>query len=336
MSEIPATRAPRVAIFNHKGGVGKTTLTVNLASAIAEAGLKVLLVDTDPQCNLTTYLVDDAVIDDLLDNSDSPDGKTVWSALRPIVEGDGGPKVVTTIQIGDKLSILPGDIRLAEFEAQLPQYWGDCFQRRPRGFKFTTGLSQLVSLTTERSPVDIVFYDTGPNIGPLNRIILLDCDFFIVPAACDLFSLRAIKALGHTLSSWIEEWKTIEGLAPDNIPLLEGAPKPLGYVPQRFKVYGGDPATAYAAMLPRLEKSMKEDVLEVLKRVDETLVTAATAPLRLAEIQDFAGLANSAQQDGRALWRAESGGTVELKSVAKTAFSEFADRVLKRVNLRQA
>jgi len=49
--------APRLSVFNHKGGVGKTTLTVNLACAIAEAGHRVLLVDSDPQCNLTSYLV---------------------------------------------------------------------------------------------------------------------------------------------------------------------------------------------------------------------------------------------------------------------------------------
>ena len=90
MANVPRNRAKRLAIFNHKGGVGKTTLTVNIAWAIASLGKKVLLVDSDPQCNLTSYLVEESVVDDLLDNSDGNGGRTIWSSLKPIVEATGG------------------------------------------------------------------------------------------------------------------------------------------------------------------------------------------------------------------------------------------------------
>ena len=49
----PPKQSTRVTVFNHKGGVGKTTLTMNLAAALAKLGRRVLLVDTDPQCNLS-------------------------------------------------------------------------------------------------------------------------------------------------------------------------------------------------------------------------------------------------------------------------------------------
>src|SRR5256885_3820837 len=96
----------RIAIFNHKGGVGKTTLTVNIAAAIAASGKRVLLVDSDPQCNLSSYLVEPPVVDFMLDNSDTPNGRTVWSALKPVAEGTGEVKVIKP-QIVEDLLLIP-------------------------------------------------------------------------------------------------------------------------------------------------------------------------------------------------------------------------------------
>jgi cellulose biosynthesis protein BcsQ len=326
-------RAPRLAIFNHKGGVAKTTLTVNLASALADLGFRVLLVDSDPQGNLTSYLVEEAVVNDLLDRSDSADGQTLWSAVKPVVEGMGDPKNVKPVQLPGGVSLLAGDIRLAEFEAELSSYWGECFQRKTRGFRGMTALSLLTNATAEAMDAHVVLYDTGPNIGALNRAILLDCDNFIIPAACDLFSLRAIKTLGHTLSSWVRQWQTVKELAPDNFYLLPGKPKLLGYVPQRFKVYGSQMSLGYSELLPRIEKSVKEDVLTVLQRVDTELVLSAKSPLKLAEIKDFGSLANRAQQQGVALWRANAG-TGDQRAGAERVFQKFAKVIVSRLNLK--
>ena len=82
--KIERAEAKRISIFNHKGGVGKTTLTFNLAYQLAEMGKRVLLVDSDPQCNLTAYVIDPEVLDDLLDKADTEEGETVWSAVKPM------------------------------------------------------------------------------------------------------------------------------------------------------------------------------------------------------------------------------------------------------------
>ena len=71
----------RLYDFNHKGGVGKTTLTVNIAYALADGQVS-SLVDTDPQCNLTSYLLDDQVVDELLDKSDKSSGGTIWTSAE--------------------------------------------------------------------------------------------------------------------------------------------------------------------------------------------------------------------------------------------------------------
>jgi len=325
-------RAPRLAIFNHKGGVGKTTLTVNLAFAIAEKGFKVLIVDSDPQCNLTSYLIEEAVVDDLLDNSDSDQGATIWSALKPIAEGTGETKVIPAIEVSTNLFILPGDIRLAEFESELAPLWNECFKRKLRGFRGTVALSALVNAVAEENGVDLVLYDSGPNIGPLNRIILLDCDHFIIPAACDAFSLRAIRTLGHALYEWVGDWQTIQELAPDNVYLLPGLPKLLGYVPQRFRVYASRPAAQFASFLPRIEKTVVEDVITVLARLNAVLVSSAAHPLKLAEIKDFSGQATAAQEEGVSLWTVRSG-TPAQRADAQSDFQAFAAMVLRRIGV---
>ena len=63
---------------------------MNIAAALADLGKRVLLVDSDPQCNLTSYLIASDVLDDLLDRADTGKGSTVWSALKPVSEALGG------------------------------------------------------------------------------------------------------------------------------------------------------------------------------------------------------------------------------------------------------
>ena len=259
-------------------------------------------------------------------HSDQPDGATIWSALKPVSEGTGEVRAITPVEHHSGLFLLPGDIRLAEFEAELSTFWGECFQRKAKGLRGTTALSQLVDSVAASLKVDFVFYDSGPNIGALNRVILLDCDYFIIPAAADLFSLRAIKTLGHTLAEWVSDWNTIAALMPDDLYKLPGAPKLLGYIPQRFKVYAGRPAANYAQIFPRIERTVQEDVLAVVRKVDTGLGRAAKAPLRLGEVQEFGSLANASQQWGIPM--AEFG--VGMNAAAET-FTSIAQRILDKI-----
>ncbi len=320
----------RLAIFNHKGGVGKTTLTVNIASALANMGKRVLLVDSDPQCNLTSYLIEDSVVDNLLENSDKPDGETIWSALKPVVDGTGIYKDIPVIEPIMGLYLLPGDVSLSEYESELVDYWGACIQRKPRGFVGTTALSQLTLKCAKKTKIDYIFYDTGPNIGALNRVILLDCDYFIVPGACDLFSVRALKTLGHTLTRWIKDWDTIRDLAPDGTNLLTGRPKFLGYIPQRFRVYRHMIAQTQAGYLARFERHIHSDLINMLRTVDRDLANTTVSRAKLGDIKDFGTIVQMAQEEGVPLWQV-SKGNATLKTEAKTIFSQIADAIVKRI-----
>jgi len=326
----PRSPAKRIVLYNHKGGVGKTTLTVNIAAALANAGKRILLVDADPQCNITSYLVNADVVNKWLDESDSEKGMTIWSAIKPFTEGTGEIRIVKPVERRSKIFLIPGDIKLSEFEQELHDIWADVIKRRVRGFKGSSVISDLVNEISIKSNIDYIFYDVGPNIGPLNRAVLLDCDYFIVPAACDLFSTRALSTLGHSLSAWIREWEIITQLAPDNTQLLPGRPKFLGYILQRFRVYGGAIAEGYSYYATQLEKAIQADIVSVLRRVDKTLAHASPSANKLGQVKDFGKLATVAQDKGIEFSAVTNPGMAAQRAEAKAEFDAIAKRIIER------
>lgn len=327
-------RATRIAIYNHKGGVGKTTLTINIAAALAEKGHATLLLDSDPQCNLTSYLLDEDYVDKLLDASDSDEGETIWSHVREFVNGTGAiisPGLFKTNT--ENCYLLAGDIRLSDFELALSEFWRDCKDEKKRAFDGTALLSSVVDRYQADFDLDFVFYDTGPNIGPLNRAILLDCDYFIVPGACDLFSVRALKTLGVTLCKWIHIWGNYKAFAPDNAKVLRGAPAFLGYIPQGFRVYAGAmtrPASTYHS---RFIKQLRADVLLPLHKMDAKLAPASTGDAKLGEVKNFSALVQLAQEQGVPLWDAYGGANYQQEE-ARSCFGDIADAILQALTLQ--
>ena len=316
------SRPVRIALFSHKGGVGKTTLTANIAFALAQSGKSVLLVDSDPQCNLTSYLLSDDVVDELLNNANKPNGQTIWSAVRPVFDNVGVGRFVEPIMAAN-VALLPGDIRLSEFEEFLGDAWADSFKRRLGALLATSSISDMVTRLSREQGFDFVFYDTGPNIGPLNRVLLLDSDFFIVPVACDLFSVRALGTLGQTIKKWILDARTIASIAPDSAACLRATPAFLGYVPQRFKVYGQAMTKEATFYLRRIESRMDSDISTVLRSIDRRLAPARSANPVLGEIPDIASLVQRAQREGVPIWKCSGAGR-QAKVATEESFGRIA------------
>src|SRR5947209_2245113 len=130
-----------LALFNHKGGVGKTTLSVNVADKLVDLGFTVLLIDADPQCNLTSFYLDEKILDELLGESDDVDGGTIWSAIKPVIDGKGPIKDIEVYELRDKLYLCPGDVLLADYEEVLPASWTGSFARRQRDYDVMCALS---------------------------------------------------------------------------------------------------------------------------------------------------------------------------------------------------
>lgn len=289
-----------LTLFNHKGGVGKTTLTIHLADAFADLGHKVLLVDTDPQCNLSAFYLPEEDLDKLLgESAGTEEGQTLWSAVRPVVEGTGDIKDIDPFDIGGNIHLLVGDVLLAQYEEELPTAWTESFARKARGYAVMGAIAKVARQAADNLGANIVMYDVGPNVGPLNRALLLDSDFFITPVHTDLYSLRALSTVGHSVSKWVTDWTTVRQLASPTAKttLMAGSPQYLGYLASAYQTYGGRKAKPHEYWERMIPARVKTRVVDELKRISADLVPAAP-PFKLGDVPDIHSLAAASQEKG--------------------------------------
>ena len=177
MTESPGqhavTTARVVAVANQKGGVGKTTTAINVATSIALAGYRVLLVDTDPQGNLTSGVGL---------KGERASGGTVYEALL----GDLAPGEFVLSTSVKNLSLIPADRNLTGAEIELVSL----ADRERR-------LRRLIEPL--RSEFDYVFIDCPPSLGLLTLNALVAADAVLIPLHCEYFALEGLAELVGTM-----------------------------------------------------------------------------------------------------------------------------------------
>lgn len=171
-----------IAVFNQKGGVGKTTTNVNLSSCIAVRGKKVLVVDIDPQGNTTSGL--------------GIDKKALKKTIYEVLIGDIEAEQVIFKTAVENLYIMPSSVQLAGAEIELTE-----FEAREKMLK--------EALKEVRDNYDYVFIDCPPSLGLLTINALTAADSVLIPIQCEYYALEGVSQLMNTI------WLVQRGLNTD-------------------------------------------------------------------------------------------------------------------------
>lgn len=262
-----------LALFNNKGGVGKTTLAYHLAHMMARTGLNILAIDLDPQSNLTAAFMDEEKLEalwqerdplprDLLSPVTEPlfdfrvlpeNAGTVADSVRPLQEQTGDIEHFEPIMVADRLCLVPGDLGLSGFEDKLSATWPLSFTGDIGALRVTSAFYRIIQAAANKVSADIAIIDVGPNLGAINRAALLAADAVLIPLAAELFSLRGLSNLGPRLREWREHWqKRILPVAPKGIELPKGIMAPVGYVVMQPAMRLNRPVRAYERWLQRI------------------------------------------------------------------------------------
>lgn len=223
----------KIAIFNNKGGVGKTTYLYHLSNLLADKGKTVLMVDCDSQCNLTAY----ALTDEQIGQSWGASGNSIYQAIKPIATGIGDYLDRFPTLVSSNLYLVPGDIDLSVFEDRLGDTWSSAATQEI-SLRTQIAIYRYVDFEAEKLHADFVLFDLGPNLGALNRSVLGGCDYFITPLSPDLFSIKGTQNLGNKFVTWNEEWTNIllRWQSKGFVGLPAAKPKFLGYVMQQHNL----------------------------------------------------------------------------------------------------
>lgn len=156
-----------ISISNFKGGVGKTTTGINLAAGLKNMGKKVLLIDVDPQANLTQSLG----LTDAIENS-------IYTVLRKAAFGEKA-KLTDVLVTASGLDVIPSSLDLANAELELASVYGR-----------EQILSQLVG---PLQGYDFVFIDCPPSMGLLTINALVASDFVLIPLQAEFLPLKGAR-----------------------------------------------------------------------------------------------------------------------------------------------
>jgi cellulose biosynthesis protein BcsQ len=291
----------KICLFNHKGGVSKTTTTYNLGWKLARNGKKVILIDADPQCNLTGLVLgedfDNFYITRPNDN--------LKAGIAPAFEATPIPlSAIECYQIPENtnLFLLPGHIALSEYEVPL-SISHQLSNTIPTLKNLPGAMNSFFELVSAKYDADYILIDMNPSLSSINQNLFCISDFFLVPASPDYFSVMAINSLSGVLPKW-EKWAKMARVAfsDSSYPFPTTSTKFLGTLVQNFTIRNGEPSQAFQKWIDEVANAVNSTLIPAIAPEGMLLdqskykVEQLSQGYCIAEIPSFSGLIPRSQR----------------------------------------
>lgn len=312
---------PVIALFNNKGGVGKTSLVYHLAWMFGELGARVVAADLDPQANLSAAFLNEERLEELW--AEECDQNTVFGSVRPLMEATGDIAGPHLEPITDQIALIVGDLLLSGFEESLSEVWPKALDHDKRAVEVLSAFWRIVQSAASKHEAHLILMDLGPNLGAINRAALIGADYIVFPLSPDLFSLQGLRNLGPTISDWREGWlKRLDANRAAGLPLPTGRMHAVGYIVLEHSVRLDRPVYAYNRWIDRIPTVYRQ---AVLNQAAEETVSLADDPDCLALIKNYRSLMPMAQEARKPIFllKPADGAIGAHFQAVRSAYQEF-------------
>ena len=269
-----------VAVINYKGGVGKTSLTSNLAAQLAWLGKKVLLIDLDPQASSTFSFIQPDEWRDRFEKKKTikswfdsyEDGSPI--SLASLIET---PESVARRLAGrGTLDVIYSHLGLINVDLDLAtKLGGTSLKQVKKSFiavhrRLADGLASDI----EGLGYDVVLIDCPPNFNIVTKTALIAADYLLVPARPDHLSTLGIEYLIRAVTELVNDYNDFAKLVDDH-PVEEIAPRVLGVVFTMIQEYGGGPMSAQRQFMTATRASPGVTVFKSYIKRNDTIFASA-------------------------------------------------------------
>ncbi len=342
--------AIKIALFNNKGGVSKTTTTFNLGWMLASKGKKVILVDTDPQCNLTGMVLGFSRKQELEEIYSKK--QDIKSALAPAFESQ--PRLVEGVECikneqQEGLFLLPGHVGLAEYEVTLgiAQELSGSIQTLQN---LPGSISYLFEKTAKKFSAEYILIDMSPSLSSINQNLLLTSNFFIVPTVPDFFSIMAIDSLARIIPRWriwAKKASELKVLEEATYPFPKVTPLFLGTIIQNYRIRNQKPSASFKKWINQIEDVVSNILVPSLREQNMLLPNKVYSSqdmndyclIKMSDFNSLIAISQNCQtpvfalteeqikQEGKQYGKVLES-TLKAQNTFKDAFSNLADKII--------
>lgn len=267
-----------VSVINYKGGVGKTTVTANIAAQMAWEGKKVLLIDLDPQANLTFSFIRPAD----WEKSFAKD-KTIKALFDGLLKGEAVPienliyepkRAKTALKGNGKLELVCSHLGLINVDLELATLLGGGSMKQIKQ-NFIRVHSRLADALSEidDSEYDIVIIDCPPNFNIVTKTAIVASDYILVPTRPDFLSTLGIDYLIRNVDGLVGDYNDYAKEGNDGTPEIQ--PATIGVLFNMIQITSGTPISSQATYIQQIRSQSGLDVFPNYISRNDTLFAGA-------------------------------------------------------------